>query len=43
MEKKKIRDYVLIKFIENLKQTDESEAIDIVSKTWLRYNKKPIN
>ncbi|KYN27527.1 hypothetical protein ALC57_03083 [Trachymyrmex cornetzi] len=40
MEKKKIRDYVLIKFIENLKQTDKSEAIDIVPKAWLRYNKK---
>lgn len=41
MEGKKMRDYALVKFIEeDLKHTDESETVDVVPKAWLRYNKK---
>ncbi|XP_011881208.1 PREDICTED: uncharacterized protein LOC105569387 [Vollenhovia emeryi] len=40
MEGKKTRNYVLVKFIEDLKEAGESEAIDIVPKAWLRYNKE---
>ncbi|XP_039303256.1 uncharacterized protein LOC105203932 [Solenopsis invicta] len=42
MAGKKMRDYVLVKFIEeDLKCiSDESETVDVVPKAWLRYNKQ---
>lgn len=36
----KKRDYVLINFINELKEDDAPESIDVVPKIWLSYDKK---